>query len=79
MAFMPQHNQMNRRVIAFGLFVIIGFGLLLTRLFSLQVINFEKYQEKVISQLMYETDTTPERGKIYDTNMNLLATNTTVY
>ena len=66
-------------MIAFVLFVILCWVLLLFRLFNLQVVENDKYQEIVLNQLTREVPTTPERGKIFDTNMNLLATNTTVY
>ena len=72
-------RHMTRRMIAFGAIVAGLSVLLIGRLFVLQITDYEKYQSKVISQLTRETTTTPERGKIYDTNMNLLATNTTVY
>lgn len=72
-------RRMTRRMIAFGSIVAGLSVLLIGRLFVLQITDYEKYQSKVISQLTRETTTTPERGKIYDTNMNLLATNTTVY
>ena len=72
-------RRMWRRMIAFGSIVAGLSVLLIGRLFVLQITDYEKYQSKVISQLTRETTTTPERGKIYDTNMNLLATNTTVY
>ena len=72
-------RTMARRMMAFGGFIIAAGGFLCARLFTLQISDYEQYQSKVISQITRETTTTPERGKIYDTNMNLLATNTTVY
>ncbi len=72
-------GRFGGRVIFFGAMIIIAWLLLLLRLFSLQVVEHDKYQKIVTDQLTYETNTTPERGKIYDTNGNLLVTNTTVY
>lgn len=79
MAFPSRHNGMNIRTIVFGAFIVICCVFLVARLFILQIVDFDRYQAKVIDQLTRETSTTPERGKIYDTNMNLLVTNTTVY
>ena len=72
-------NRTNTRLIALISVVIVCFVLLLLRLFTLQVVDYDKYQKIVMSQLTRESSTTPERGKIYDTNGNLLVTNTTVY
>ena len=79
MPFLSQHNNMYRRTLIFALAVIIGWVFLILRLFGLQVKEHDHYQSIVINQLTRETKTTPERGKIFDTNMNLLVTNTTVY
>ena len=79
MPFLSQHNSMYRRTLVFALAVIVGWVFLIVRLFGLQVTDHDKYQSIVIDQLTRETKTTPERGKIFDTNMNLLVTNTTVY
>ena len=79
MPFLAEKNKMNRRVALFLVIIAGVIGLLLVRLFSLQVTDYDKYQQIVVEQLTSEVTTTPERGKIYDTNMNLLVTNTTVY
>ncbi len=66
-----------------GLFVFCAFGvaavMLVGVLFNMQILGYEKYQQDVIDNLTVETKETANRGKIYDTNMNLLATNTTAY
>ena len=66
-----------------GLFVFCAFGvaavMLIGVLFNMQILGYEKYQQDVIDNLTVETTETADRGKIYDTNMNLLATNTTAY
>ena len=79
MAAPKEKNRTNTRLIALISVVIVCFVLLLLRLFTLQVVDYDKYQKIVMSQLTRESSTTPERGKIYDTNGNLLVTNTTVY
>lgn len=79
MASSKGRNRTGTRILVFAVIVVICLVLLLFRLFDLQVVNYDKYQEIVMNQLTRETNTTPERGKIYDTNGNLLVTNTTVY
>ncbi len=66
-------------MLGFMLAIVIGWVFLVFRLFNLQVVENDKYQAIVLDQLTREIPTTPERGKIFDTNMNLLVTNTTVY
>ncbi len=61
------------------LIVVFVWSILIVRLFSLQIVNNDYYQTIVIDQLTTENKTSPDRGKIFDTNMNLLVTNTTVY
>ena len=52
---------------------------LIIRLFVLQIINYEYYQDKVIDNIQAETAVSAERGIIYDRNMVKLAVNHTVY
>lgn len=79
MASSKGRSRTGLRIILFAGFVVVCCALLIVRLFTLQVVNYDKYQEIVMNQLTRVTNTTPERGKIYDTNGNLLVTNTTVY
>ena len=55
------------------------FGLLLLRILLIQTVNFEKYQSKVLNQITTESPVPANRGKIYDRNGNVLATNITTY
>ena len=61
-------------VIFFALWMVIVF-----RLFSLQVLNNDKYEANVIGNVERETDVTANRGIIYDSNMVPLATNQTTW
>ncbi|MBQ2766385.1 MAG: hypothetical protein IJF48_05305, partial [Clostridia bacterium] len=79
MPFLSQHSTMARRMLVFAGIIVVGWVLLIVRLFGLQIVDNDKYQAIVIDQLTREIPTTPERGKIFDSNMNLLVTNTTVY
>lgn len=79
MPFKSQRTSTYIRAIGFLLFIIVCMVFLVGRLFSLQIIENDKYQALVIDQLTSEYTTAANRGKIFDTNMNLLVTNTTVY
>ena len=68
-----------RRSTVVGLVVFAVFALLLIRILIIQTVNFEKYQSKVINQMTTESPVAADRGKIYDRNGNVLATNITTY
>lgn len=76
-------SQSNRRIPGRSLFILlvfmIGWCLLILRLFQLQIIDYDYYQNKVINNIQRYTTLKAERGEIYDTNMNTLASNYTVY
>lgn len=59
--------------------IVLGFVIVAIRILSLQTINFEYYQKKVVDQLTTESTISPERGSIYDSDGELLATNITAY
>ncbi|MBQ4137440.1 MAG: PASTA domain-containing protein [Clostridia bacterium] len=76
----PGHYDLiKKRSLVIVAFIIVLFSVAVVRLFDLQILNYEKYQSAVIRQMTSETTLRAERGKIYDTNMNLLVTNTTVW
>ncbi len=62
-----------------GIIIVAVFAALLLRVLFLQTVNFEKYQKKVIDQMTTESKVAADRGKIYDRNGNVLATNITTY
>ena len=68
-----------RRSTILGVFIIAIFAVLLLRVLYIQTVNFEKYQKKVIDQMTTESKVAADRGKIYDKNGNVLATNITTY
>ena len=78
----PKKNTtqiMNKRVsvllIGMGIFMLF----LLGKIFYMQVFQYEKYQQNVIDQITVSSPLSAKRGSIYDSNMNLLATNKTVW
>ncbi len=61
------------------MFFMIFWCILIFRLFQLQIIDYDKYQNKVINNIQRYTTLKAERGEIYDANMTKLASNYTVY
>ena len=68
-----------RRSTIVAVVVFAVFGFLLLRILFIQTVNFDKYQKKVIDQMTTESRVPADRGKIYDKNGNILATNVTTY
>ncbi len=68
----------RRALVMFAIFAVLA-CVIAGRLFYLQVIKYDYYQNQVADELMYGTEINPARGQIYDANGNLLATNVTTY
>ncbi len=79
MPFRSQRTATFKRTLLFALILVVAWVFLIGRLFLLQIVDNDKYQAIVIDQLTKEYTTDAERGKIFDCNMKLLATNTTTY
>ena len=76
------HNKLQstnvRALIWFAVMGVVSICLV-TTLFAMQIIDYEKYQSRVIDNIQQESEIPAERGMIYDRNMIPLATNTTTY
>ena len=59
--------------------IIAVFAILLIRILWIQTVDFDRYLSKVIDQMTTQSSVSAERGKIYDRNGNVLATNITTY
>ena len=68
-----------KRSTILGIVISAIFAVLLFRILIIQTVNFDKYQSKVINQMTTESPVPANRGKIYDKNGNILATNITTY
>ncbi len=68
-----------RRSIWIGIGIFAVFAVLMIRILMIQTVSFDKYQSKVINQMTTESPVPANRGKIYDRNGNVLATNITTY
>jgi len=64
-------------VVALG--IAVCFLILALRIFSIQVFDFTRYQQKVLDQLTTESPVRADRGEILDAAGRVLATNRTVY
>ena len=80
MAKSRKANGMMRRRTLFAA-AVLGAGAFLIvagRLFQLQVLNYEFYQEKAVAQQTRDKIIEPLRGAIYDCNMKPLAISASV-
>ncbi len=68
-----------RRSTWLGIAIFAVFAVLLGRILLIQTVDFKKYQTKVLNQMTTESPVPADRGKIYDRNGNVLATNITTY
>ena len=75
----PNKTRARKRSTLVGIVIFALFALLLLRILIIQTVSFDKYQSKVINQMTTESPVKANRGKIYDRNGNVLATNVTTY
>ena len=74
MAVKGPNHQMRTRIRGLTvLFALIGFGLVGVRLLYMQVFNHDFYVQQATALQTRDTFITPNRGKIYDANMEVLA------
>ena len=76
MAYNKLQSINLRAVIWFAVMGVFA-ACLVGTLFTMQIIDYEKYQSQVIDNIQQESEIPAERGLIYDRNMIALATNTT--
>ncbi len=80
---MNRQNETNRRIPGRSMLILLVsmllWCILILRLFQLQIIDYDYYQNKVINNVQRTTTLKAERGEIYDADMNKLASNYTVY
>ena len=74
----PNRQMLRRTLFLMAVCGIAAFLILLGRLYKLQIADHEYYEKLAISQQLREAPTAAARGKIYDTNMNILAVSATV-
>ena len=69
----------RKRIVKTAIAFILFLSYLIFNLFSLQFINYADYKDKVYDQITTSSKLRAKRGNIYDSNMNLLATDKTVW
>lgn len=69
----------NIRLLIVGVIVLALFGLLIQRIFVLQIVKGESYQANYTLRIEREREVTASRGNIYDRNGKLLAYNELAY
>ena len=74
----PDRQMLRRTLFLMAVCGIAAFLLLLARLYKLQIIDHEYYEQLAIRQQLREAPTSSARGVIYDTNMNALAVSASV-
>ncbi len=79
MADGPISSNALKRSFLVGILIFAVFAVLMIRILIIQTVDFDKYQSKVINQMTTESPVAADRGKIYDVNGNVLATNVTTY
>ncbi len=68
----------SRMMLAF-IFVVFFTLILILRLFNLQITHYDYYTEEALGNQMQTLPITPSRGKIFDRNGKILATNKLAY
>ena len=68
----------RKRIGVVAVFLAAALLYVITKLYSIQIIDYKEYQRKTIEQYTYDTVVTAKRGIIYDRNMEALAISSTV-
>ena len=66
------HNLITSRVLVLGIVILLLAGVLIARLFTLQIVKGEYYQENFQLKTIRKRSIASTRGNIYDRNGNLL-------
>ena len=78
MSVKPSMNMKKKMLIMTLVLVIGGFGSALVSLVNIMFVHGEEYSKMAADQQSMNTTLAAERGNIYDTNMNILATSATI-
>ena len=69
----------SSRLLVFAVLFLLLFGIILARVFSLQVVNGKSYQDNFLLKIQKNLPIEAARGNIYDSKGNLLAYNQLAY
>jgi stage V sporulation protein D (sporulation-specific penicillin-binding protein) len=79
MAKAPTNKMRKRMYFLLILMMVGGFGLLIFRLYQIQIQEGPAYQKMALDQQLRATTISAERGNIFDRNMKTLAASATVW
>src|SRR5699024_2588372 len=68
-----------RSIVLLGLFLVLGRGLLVWRLYTWQIVRHDEMLNAAASQQMKDMTITPQRGQIYDATGKVLAKSSIVW
>ncbi len=71
--------SMRKRIAIMIVILIVCFSFVVRQLYTIQFIDGKMYTQRALSQQLKTTPITPNRGKIYDRNGNVLAESETVW
>ncbi len=69
----PTHEMWQRSMAVVALLTVVAFGLIIGRLAILQIVQTDDWQRRATEQQLSDSIISPNRGAIYDTNMETLA------
>ncbi len=72
-------NMKKRMNIVLVVLIFVGFGILVGRLYDLQLVDEKNYRISAMRQQLRPTTISAQRGTIYDRNMKTLAASATVW
>ncbi len=79
MAIEPINPKTVKRSTIVAIVLAAIFAYLLMHILIIQTVKYDTYKEKVINQITTESGIKADRGKIYDCNGAIMATNVTAY
>ena len=74
-----ENKIFSNRMIVSMVFIVVLTSILIIRLYNLQISNYDYYVEEALGNQMRILPITPARGKIFDRNGKILATNQLSY
>ena len=69
----PTHEMWQRSMAVVALLTVVAFGLIIGRLAILQIVQTDDWQRRATEQQLSDSIISPNRGAMYDTNMETLA------
>ncbi|MBE6763049.1 MAG: PASTA domain-containing protein [Ruminococcaceae bacterium] len=69
----PTQQMWRRAVVMLVLLTVLAFGLIVAQLVMLQIVQTDDWQRRATEQQLSDSIISPNRGAIYDTNMETLA------